>query len=892
MKKNTLLVLVLGISFLMSAKCLELFEPGFSARVSDLKVGPKPTHEKAVVKTAKNLTRAQNPLAPTNDNCATATPITSLPYSYLQSDGASASDDGFVLACTNGMNDGVWYTVVGDGTDIKITITPDDFDYDPELGVFTGDCENLVCKGRADDGYPGDSETYTISASVIGTTYYINVGYYSDGDDEPEGNFTIDVESFVSAPNDSCAGAIAIPSTTYSHVQSDGETSTNNDGFITVCPSNGMNDGLWYTVVGDGTFISITVTPENDEFDPKIGVFSGSNCDELECVGTADIGYGGDSETYLIENSVVGTTYYINVGDYSSFSDGPEGNFTIDLTSIIPPDSVPDCASNPSPADEAVDIPVGDIVFTWEAPTTGGPVESYDFYGGIALPLTEDDLIGNYTTTSADITISGYDTVLYWKVVPRNLAGGAEGCTEWSFTTVSPPPPPANDECENAVIIACGDNLTEQTTEAATGGSNTSCVGTIGDDVWYRFSGNGQNIILDIASDGEPAQLEVYESSDGSCGGFSAGECIAAVGTGEDENTLSFASAVGTEYYIHVGSYVFGDPAVNFSLSVSCEDLPDMPDCVSNPFPADNAVDVPIGDIVFTWTEPTTGGPVDSYDFYAGTTTPLTEDDLIDNYTTTSADITLTGYDTLFYWKVVAKNVAGDAIGCAEWSFTTVPAPPIPVNDECSTATAITTFPFTDALDAAGATNNDGYITTCTNAMNDGIWYTVVGNGSDITIDATSGNWDGQLGVYTGSCGNFTCYQTVDAGFEGDTETITISNSVQGTTYYVNFGHYNGTSDQPEGLVSIEVTTTALGIDGNEFKNFIAYPNPVKNILNLSYTQNITGVEVYNLLGQQVIVKAIDANQSQIDMSGLSAGSYLVKVMADNAVKTIKVIKE
>lgn len=73
---------------------------------------------------------------------------------------------------------------------------------------------------------------------------------------------------------------------------------------------------------------------------------------------------------------------------------------------------------------------------------------------------------------------------------------------------------------------------------------------------------------------------------------------------------------------------------------------------------------------------------------------------------------------------------------------------------------------------------------------------------------------------------------------------------------------------------------------------FTVYPNPVKDILNLSYTENITEVAVFNLLGQQVVVKTINANKGQIDMAGLAAGSYLVKITADNQVKTIKIVKQ
>jgi len=43
---------------------------------------------------------------------------------------------------------------------------------------------------------------------------------------------------------------------------------------------------------------------------------------------------------------------------------------------------IPGCVSNPSPADAATDIPIGVYTFTWDAPTDGGTVASYDVYGG------------------------------------------------------------------------------------------------------------------------------------------------------------------------------------------------------------------------------------------------------------------------------------------------------------------------------------------------------------------------------------------------------------------------------------------------------------------------------------------------------------------------------
>ncbi|RKS02477.1 T9SS type A sorting domain-containing protein [Flavobacterium sp. 102] len=97
-----------------------------------------------------------------------------------------------------------------------------------------------------------------------------------------------------------------------------------------------------------------------------------------------------------------------------------------------------------------------------------------------------------------------------------------------------------------------------------------------------------------------------------------------------------------------------------------------------------------------------------------------------------------------------------------------------------------------------------------------------------------------------------------------------------------------------------EVGTFCLKVSRNQLlsnedfndSNFTYYPNPVKNILNLSYSQEVSGVEIYNLLGQRVSVNSVNVNQAQIDMSNLPSAAYVVKVTANNQVKTVRVIKE
>lgn len=89
----------------------------------------------------------------------------------------------------------------------------------------------------------------------------------------------------------------------------------------------------------------------------------------------------------------------------------------------------------------------------------------------------------------------------------------------------------------------------------------------------------------------------------------------------------------------------------------------------------------------------------------------------------------------------------------------------------------------------------------------------------------------------------------------------------------------------------ISVQTT-LGTADFDLKNVVAYPNPVKDILNISLVQNIMAVSLYNVLGQEIQKKLYDSKEITIDFSNLLAGTYFVKVTSNDGVKTLKVIKE
>lgn len=89
-----------------------------------------------------------------------------------------------------------------------------------------------------------------------------------------------------------------------------------------------------------------------------------------------------------------------------------------------------------------------------------------------------------------------------------------------------------------------------------------------------------------------------------------------------------------------------------------------------------------------------------------------------------------------------------------------------------------------------------------------------------------------------------------------------------------------------------EVTVDILlDTDSFDMAAFRYYPNPVNDVLNLSYSENITGVEVLNLVGQKVMSGKYNQDNVQLNLSQLASGTYLVKVSTENASKTIKVVK-
>ncbi|WP_163409135.1 T9SS type A sorting domain-containing protein [Flavobacterium ajazii] len=113
---------------------------------------------------------------------------------------------------------------------------------------------------------------------------------------------------------------------------------------------------------------------------------------------------------------------------------------------------------------------------------------------------------------------------------------------------------------------------------------------------------------------------------------------------------------------------------------------------------------------------------------------------------------------------------------------------------------------------------------------------------------------------------------------------------VDGTTYYA-----SQTINNVESTQRLAVTAKSNGALSNDdfvLPNFKFYPNPVKNKLSLSNTDNIDEIEIFSVSGKSVLVKKINNVHSEIDLSNISTGVYFLKVKSEGKIKTIKIIKE
>ena len=90
---------------------------------------------------------------------------------------------------------------------------------------------------------------------------------------------------------------------------------------------------------------------------------------------------------------------------------------------------------------------------------------------------------------------------------------------------------------------------------------------------------------------------------------------------------------------------------------------------------------------------------------------------------------------------------------------------------------------------------------------------------------------------------------------------------------------------------NISVNAPVTSVNGVTFSTKL-YPNPVSNMLNISSEENISSVELLNVIGQRISTQDVNAKTTKINTENLVKGVYFVKVNTDNGSAITKIVKK
>lgn len=257
------------------------------------------------------------------------------------------------------------------------------------------------------------------------------------------------------------------------------------------------------------------------------------------------------------------------------------------------------------------------------------------------------------------------------------------------------------------------------------------------------------------------------------------------------------------------------------------------------------------------------------------------------------ATATLTGLagGTVYAWRVQATCPAGTGNFVQSANFTT-PCTSVYDNSTNGTIAGAALIPFN--TDIKGLINVGSDV--------DLYKFTITTAGTiSLSLTTLPANYNLQLLNSTGG--------TVVTSSKNGTNSESISNrTVTAGTYYArvypnNTSTFNATTCYTLRVnlgtatrIATDIVGSANSIVVEEAEGkakTIAYPNPVKDLLNIAMASSGNEISLFNSRGEQVMKTRAAASNSQLDVSKLASGLYLVKITKDGKlVSQLKVVKQ
>lgn len=94
------------------------------------------------------------------------------------------------------------------------------------------------------------------------------------------------------------------------------------------------------------------------------------------------------------------------------------------------------------------------------------------------------------------------------------------------------------------------------------------------------------------------------------------------------------------------------------------------------------------------------------------------------------------------------------------------------------------------------------------------------------------------------------------------------------------------------GRVSVYDLSALLSVKKNGLNDLSLYPNPTENTLNIVANDKINSIQLYNIMGQQILTTVPNTLTETIDMSEFQLGIYIIMIEISGQKATYKIVKE
>jgi Secretion system C-terminal sorting domain/AhpC/TSA family len=165
----------------------------------------------------------------------------------------------------------------------------------------------------------------------------------------------------------------------------------------------------------------------------------------------------------------------------------------------------------------------------------------------------------------------------------------------------------------------------------------------------------------------------------------------------------------------------------------------------------------------------------------------------------------------------------------------------------------------------------------------------VVASGGPYIGNANGGGADANttktlnVSLPAGSCYSVQLLDSFGDGWSGGQHGIEIFDT-NNTSLYSITGNFSTSLNVPN-----VVTTAALANSNFEKSKTIVYPNPSKGIINVS-TNEYVKISIIDVLGKTILQTETVSNDSNINLSTLQKGMYVIKIIGENTNYTEKLI--